>query len=221
MGPVPATPPRRKGAGTRTWLVVSCAGKSYLEEVRDELENLLDDDMDMAEMYLTDKLVRQQFEDDVLKDELENDAFEFDDEIDEDLKSNKSSTGDLTGFKPNIEELEMLLEAYFAQIEGTLNKLSTMREYVDDTEDYVNIMLDDKQNQLLQMGVVLSTATLVLNCGIVVAGIFGMNIHIELFDGEQTQFLETTFGTVGGDAKPTLPSFVVHDDSIDVWVMPS
>jgi magnesium transporter len=35
-----------------------------------------------------------------------------------------------------------------------------LREYVEDTEDYINIMLDDKQNQLLQMGVVLSTATL-------------------------------------------------------------
>ncbi|KAF8411773.1 hypothetical protein HHK36_004332 [Tetracentron sinense] len=229
-----------------------------VQKVRDELENLLDDDMDMAEMYLTDKLARQQFEDDGLKDELENDAFEFDDELilegfgaqipsvhespleenldhkvslvfgiagpsgrparraissvverahdncvvvpglDEDVKSNKSSTGDVTGFKPNIEELEMLLEAYFPQIEGTLNKLSAMREYVDDTEDYVNIMLDDKQNQLLQMGVVLSTATLLLSCGIVIAGILGMNIHIELFNRGQAQFLETTSGIVGG-----------------------
>ncbi|KAK9139586.1 hypothetical protein Scep_009267 [Stephania cephalantha] len=31
----------------------------------------------------------------------------------------------LTGFKPNVDALEMLLGAYFAQIEGTLNKLST------------------------------------------------------------------------------------------------
>lgn len=73
-----------------------------------------------------------------------------------------------------------------------------MREYVDDTEDYINIMLDDKQNQLLQMGVMLSSATLVLNAGIVVAGIFGMNIHIDLFDTSQLQFLETVLGTVVG-----------------------
>lgn len=33
---------------------------------------------------------------------------------------------DSVGYKPNIEELEMLLEAYFVQIEGTLNKLSTV-----------------------------------------------------------------------------------------------
>ncbi|KAK9150757.1 hypothetical protein Syun_009066 [Stephania yunnanensis] len=33
-------------------------------EVRDELENLLDDDMDMVEMYLTDKLARKLGEND-------------------------------------------------------------------------------------------------------------------------------------------------------------
>jgi magnesium transporter len=31
-------------------------------QVRDELENLLDDDGDMAELYLTDKLAKQKFE---------------------------------------------------------------------------------------------------------------------------------------------------------------
>ncbi|KAK9119257.1 hypothetical protein Scep_017350 [Stephania cephalantha] len=33
----------------------------------------------------------------------------------------------LTGFKPNVDALEMLLGAYFAQIEGTLNQLSTAK----------------------------------------------------------------------------------------------
>lgn len=56
-----------------------------------------------------------------------------------------------------------------------------LREYVDDTEDYINIMLDDKQNHLLQMGVLLTTATLVVSAFIVVTGIFGMNITIDLF----------------------------------------
>ena len=53
-----------------------------------------------------------------------------------------------------------------------------LREYVDDTEDYINIMLDDKQNQLLQMGVMLSTATVVITAGVAVVGLFGMNIGI-------------------------------------------
>ncbi|WJX77211.1 hypothetical protein P8452_60539 [Trifolium repens] len=35
----------------------------------------------------------------------------------------------------------MLLEAYFMQIDGTLNKLTTLLEYIDDTEDYINIQV--------------------------------------------------------------------------------
>ncbi|XXG62933.1 hypothetical protein AAC387_Pa05g1218 [Persea americana] len=174
--------------------LVTISGR--VQKVRDELEHLLDDDMDMAEMYLTDKLA-QQSEETSSRDELDNNAFELDDERDEDSKSKaRRSYESSSGFKPNIEELEMLLEAYFTQVGGTLNKLSTLREYVDDTEDYINIMLDDKQNQLLQMGVMLSTATLVLNAGIVVAGVFGMNIHINLFESSQLQFSETVIGTI-------------------------
>lgn len=48
-------------------------------KVRDELEHLLDDDMDMAEMYLTDKLA-QQLEENSSRDELDNSAPESDDE---------------------------------------------------------------------------------------------------------------------------------------------
>lgn len=73
-----------------------------------------------------------------------------------------------------------------------------MSEYVNDTEDFINIMLDEKQNQLLQMGVMLSTANMILNAGIVVVGLFGMNISISLFDGKPRQFWETVCGTVGG-----------------------
>lgn len=46
---------------------------------------------------------------------------------DEDYRSEPAGTasnGSFIGYKPNIEELEMLLEAYFVQIDGTLNKLS-------------------------------------------------------------------------------------------------
>ncbi|XP_058191790.1 magnesium transporter MRS2-F-like isoform X2 [Rhododendron vialii] len=160
--------------------------------VRDELEHLLDDDMDMAEMYLTDKHNKQHAEEPEPKDDTEDDS-------DEDGGSSRSSSADLSGQKPKVEELEMLLEAYFAQLEGALSKLSTMREYVDDTEDYINIILDEKQNQLLRIGVVMSTAIMLLNIGIVIAGIYGMNIRIPLFDyGVPMQFNMTTFGVIAG-----------------------
>lgn len=84
-----------------------------------------------------------------------------------------------------------------------------MSEYVGDTEDFINIMLDDKQNQLLQMGVMLSTANMIINAGIVVVGLFGMNITIELFSsGPSATFLGTTFGTVGSCVALYLIAFV-------------
>lgn len=40
-----------------------------------------------------------------------------------------SSTGTVSAKPLDVEELEMLLEAYFVQVDGTLNKLSTVRSY--------------------------------------------------------------------------------------------
>lgn len=179
--------------------LVAISGR--VQKVRDELEHLLDDDMDMAEMYLSEKLAQQRLGESLSRVDIDHDSFEVEEDRDEDedIKDETvSSRGGLGGFRPNIEELEMLLEAYFVQIDGTLNKLSHLREYVDDTEDYINIMLDEKQNQLLQMGVMLSTATMLFTAGVVVVGLFGMNISIDLFNAPYSKFWETTFGTVGG-----------------------
>ncbi|CAO2173610.1 unnamed protein product [Urochloa humidicola] len=177
-----------------------------VHKVRDEVEHLLDDDADMADMHLSEKLAYQatgqlsRF--DVGKDK-EPGEFDEDREQDDETEQEDDDHGEegSMAFTPRIDELENLLEAYFVQIDGTLNKLSTLREYVEDTEDYINIMLDDKQNQLLQMGVVLSTATLMITCAIVVTGIFGMNVHIALFRITDTNvFWEATGGMVAGAA---------------------
>lgn len=223
-----------------------------VQKVRDELEHLLDDDEDMAEMYLTEKLLQQQLEQTSDEDTVETPDHDVDDngvdinqsvpaaeilleagvgggvnyvEEDEDNLNSReqmfgasnlrdsrgtraSTTYSVTTTKLDVEELEMLLEAYFVQIDGTLNKLSTLREYVDDTEDYINIMLDDKQNHLLQMGVMLTTATLVVSAFVVVAGIFGMNINIELFDKNLYGMREFMW-TVGGGTAGTIFLYVV------------
>lgn len=223
-----------------------------VQKVRDELEHLLDDDEDMAEMYLTDKMIQQHLEnssvssiherdgmddgvlhadmDDGIPDEISLEANGVSATYEGDLQNidnpqehlfgtphalgrdshgtHTSTTHSAISKHLDVEELEMLLEAYFVQIDGTLNKLSTLREYVDDTEDYINIMLDDKQNHLLQMGVMLTTATLVVSAFVVVAGIFGMNIHIELFDDKKSGVQEFLW-TVGGGATGSIFLYVI------------
>ncbi|PIN08914.1 Magnesium transporters: CorA family [Handroanthus impetiginosus] len=206
-----------------------------VQKVRDELEHLLDDDEDMAEMYLTDKLQQQLLESssassvnelDTMNEEVAQPDVEHrtpieimmggdisDSDVHETVKLQEQSNAfrrhsdqadtsmqSATARNLDVEELEMILEAYFVQIEGTLNKLSTLREYVDDTEDYINIMLDDKQNNLLQMGVVLTTATLVVSAFVAVTGVFGMNITIELFDDQKAGMPEFLWTVGGGTA---------------------
>ncbi|CAI5957751.1 unnamed protein product, partial [Closterium sp. NIES-65] len=191
----------------------------------------------------------------------------------------------------DVEELKMLLEAYFVQIEGTLNKLSSMshpsvargsgleatehyinniflytppyhtlreyvedtedkhnagreaeqsaaderaahhrhslhllppyttplstplysslREYVEDTEDYINIMLDEKQNSLLQMNVLLTTATLFISFFIVVTGVFGMNIDCSYFDPENPANYSVFYYVVIGSTVACITSFIL------------
>ncbi|CAL5411960.1 unnamed protein product [Camellia sinensis] len=61
---------------------------------------------------------------------------------------------------------------------GGVDESSNMklREYIDDTEDYINIQLDNHRNQLIQLELFLSSGTVSLSIYSLVAGIFGMNI---------------------------------------------
>ncbi|GJP38948.1 hypothetical protein CLOM_g1363 [Closterium sp. NIES-68] len=66
--------------------------------------------------------------------------------------------------------------SYFVQIDSILNKLFTLREYIDDTEDYINIQIDNHRNQLIQLELVLNAGIMVTSISATVVGIFGMNI---------------------------------------------
>ncbi|XP_015969711.1 magnesium transporter MRS2-I isoform X2 [Arachis duranensis] len=157
-----------------------------VQKIRDELENLLDDDDDMADLYLSKKLAN-----------LSSPASSFgapnwllsspnpDSKI---HRSSKASTATSVQVENDVEDLEMLLEAYFTQIEGTLNKLNTLREYIDDTEDYINIQLDSHRNQLIQLELFLSSGTVCLSIYSLVGAIFGMNIPYTWKDGHGYMF---------------------------------
>ncbi|KAF9688864.1 hypothetical protein SADUNF_Sadunf01G0032300 [Salix dunnii] len=193
-----------------------------VQKVRDEIEQLMDDDGDMAEMYLTEKKSRMEsslYGDQSLMGFRSNDggtsisapvspvssppdsrklekSLSIARSRHESMRSSESAT-------ENIEELEMLLEAYFVVIDSTLNKLTSLKEYIDDTEDFINIQLkiwvladcavsysywitvqthDNVRNQLIQFELLLTTATFVVAIFGVVAGIFGMNFTVPLFD---------------------------------------
>ncbi|KAL8533639.1 hypothetical protein ACS0TY_009877 [Phlomoides rotata] len=120
-----------------------------VQKVCDEIEHLMNDDGDMAEMYLTEKKERR--ENSTISDLCDQNS------TSEDVKvvsksapvspvascsgvpklqrafSTMSSTkhGSLlssSGGGENIDQLEMLLEAYFVVIDNTLNKLLSVRK---------------------------------------------------------------------------------------------
>ncbi|XP_024366415.1 magnesium transporter MRS2-I isoform X2 [Physcomitrium patens] len=156
-----------------------------VQKVRDELEQLLDDDDDMADLFLTRKR----------GDGSSSPTGSSDAPTSPTIASRASWVSKGTGAislnhgtatatdSDDVEELEMLLE-----IDSTLNKLTTLREYIDDTEDYINIQLDNHRNQLIQLELILSSATVVVALFSLVAGIFGMNIPYEWNENHEEAF---------------------------------
>ncbi|KAF9677144.1 hypothetical protein SADUNF_Sadunf08G0077200 [Salix dunnii] len=174
-----------------------------VQRVHDEIEHLMDDDGDMAEMYLTEKKQRSEayalgdiyFQNDIPGEggvvsksapvspvtsisgaqKLQR-AFSNISPSKHGSLMSSSSNGN------NIDQLEMLLEAYFAAVDNTLSKLFSLKEYIDDTEDLINIKLGNVQNQLIQFELLLTAATFVTTIFAVVTGIFGMNFVASIFD---------------------------------------
>ncbi|XP_042457794.1 magnesium transporter MRS2-I-like [Zingiber officinale] len=153
-----------------------------VQKVRDELEQLLDDDDDMADLYLSRKLAGPSSPS---SGSGVPNWFPTSPTIASKISraASRASAATIHGNDNDVEELEMLLEAYFMQIDGTFNKLTTLREYIDDTEDYINIQLDNHRNQLIQLELFLSSGTVCLSLYALVAGVFGMNIPYSWNDG--------------------------------------
>ncbi|KAL5704080.1 Magnesium transporter MRS2-4 [Ranunculus cassubicifolius] len=153
-----------------------------VQKVRDEIEHLLDDNEDMAHLYLTRKwLQNQQFES-LLGPTASNCTLNVASNLRR-LNSNMSASLITSNHSDDndVEDLEMLLEAYFMQLDATRNKILSVREYIDDTEDYVNIQLDNQRNELIQLQLILTIASFAIAAETLLAGIFGMNIPCYLY----------------------------------------
>ncbi|MCD9638807.1 Magnesium transporter MRS2-4 [Datura stramonium] len=154
-----------------------------VQKVRDEIEHLLDDNEDMAQLYLTRKWIQNQQTETLLGTIVSNSIVPAAPNLRR-LNSARSRSGSLVSnhFNYNdVEDLEMLLEAYFMQLEGTRNKILSVREYIDDTEDYVNIQLDNQRNELIQLQLTLTIASFAVAVETLIAGWFGMNIPCTLY----------------------------------------
>ncbi|XAR54699.1 hypothetical protein NMG60_11029951, partial [Bertholletia excelsa] len=142
--------------------------------VRDELKQLLEDDDDMADLYLSRKLAGVS-----LAVRGSNPANWFPASPSIVSKVSRASKGSVATFcedEDDVEELEMLLEAHLRQMDETMNKLTMLREYIDSTENYVKIQCRNYRNWLIQAELIVNAMNVSLTIYALVAGIFGMNI---------------------------------------------
>ena len=68
------------------------------------------------------------------------------------------------------EAVENLLESYFMQIDSTHDRLDAIGEFIEDTEEYINIELDSSRNRLLRLEIVLTAGTFGITMFSLVAG---------------------------------------------------
>ncbi|CAI9775938.1 unnamed protein product [Fraxinus pennsylvanica] len=160
-----------------------------VQKVRDELEQLLDDDDDMADLYLSRKLAGTSSP---VSGSAAASWFLASPTIGSKIsRATRASIATIRGDDNDVEDLGMLLEYNVRmkyQIDGTLNKLTTLREYVDNTEDYINIQLDNHRNQLIQLELILSSGTVCMSIFALVTGIFGVNIPYTWNNGHGYMF---------------------------------
>ncbi|GAB2283551.1 Magnesium transporter MRS2-4 [Dionaea muscipula] len=154
-----------------------------VQKVRNEIEHLLDDNEDMAHLYLTRRMIQYQQSELLLGTASSSTIIHVPHYLSRasSYKSGSLVTSNYADYD-DVEDLEMLLEAYFMQLDRTRNKILSVREYIDDTEDYVNIQLDNQRNELIQLQLTLTIASFALTLETLVAGLFGMNIQCTLYN---------------------------------------
>ncbi|EEB06596.1 magnesium ion transporter Mrs2 [Schizosaccharomyces japonicus yFS275] len=109
--------------------------------IRNTLDETLEQDEDLAGMYLTEK-----------------------------LKNGKSRP------MHKHEEVELLLETYYKQVEEIVQRADSLSSSIKHTEEVCNIVLDANRNALMIYDLKLSVLTMSTGLAAVFAGLFGMNL---------------------------------------------
>uniref|UniRef100_A0A0E0MAB9 Magnesium transporter n=1 Tax=Oryza punctata TaxID=4537 RepID=A0A0E0MAB9_ORYPU len=181
---------------------------AHVQKVRDEIEHLLDDNEDMAHLYLTRKQLQNQQVEALISSAASNSIVPGGTSLSRLNYSFRRSVSIATSMHldNDVEDLEMLLEAYFMQLDGIRNRILSVREYIDDTEDYVNIQLDNQRNELIQLQLTLTIASFGIAVNTFIAGAFAMNIQSKLYSIDDGSFF---WPFVGGTSSGCLMIFIV------------
>merc|ERR1719430_1299406 len=91
------------------------------------------------------------------------------------------------------DELELLLEAYYADFEEIVAEIKTVKDTIEDSNQFISAHLDTVRNKMLRMSLVMEMGALALGSGAVVGGLFGMNL-VSGLENHPTAFYITLSG---------------------------
>lgn len=131
--------------------------KTFL--IRQVLDDLLENDEDMAMMYLTDPRILPETD---LKNEKLLD------------KKNKSEDDEEEEF--DFADLEMLIENYYTQCDEFVQQSISLIEDIKSTEEIVNIILDANRNSLMLLELKITIYTLGFTVASLLPAFYGMNL---------------------------------------------
>eukprot|EP00884_Botryococcus_braunii_P017222 jgi/Botrbrau1/4183/Bobra.0192s0043.1 len=162
--------------------------------VKKELEDILDDDEDMADMYLERRAEQ------LTAATASRAANQASAESRSDVAAPRSpvtlaARRDEPRVSPHdIEEAENLLESYFLQMNLLLSRLLLVKSRIEDTEDLINIELDHRRNQLVAFNLLVTILSACFGFVAMVGGIFGMNLAPMPVESTVAGFYAATFG---------------------------
>lgn len=85
----------------------------------------------------------------------------------------------------NHAEAEILLESYYKTIDEIVQTVENLKSQIKTSEEIINIMLDSNRNELMLLGLKVSTFILSLGVVLYISALYGMNLenYIEESDG--------------------------------------
>ncbi|CAK9436474.1 uncharacterized protein LODBEIA_P10320 [Lodderomyces beijingensis] len=127
--------------------------------IRDVLEDLLENDEDLAGMYLSRPKTKP-------IDHASGGSGGSNEILDEDVDKNMD----------NYEDLEMILESYYRQCDEFVQQAGSLLNDIKATEEIVNIILDANRNSLMLYELKITVYTLGFTVATLVPAFYGMNL---------------------------------------------
>merc|ERR1712062_332279 len=69
-------------------------------------------------------------------------------------------------------ELELIFESYYADFEEIVAEIKTVKDTIEDTNQFISAHLDSVRNKMLRLSLMLEMGALALGSGAVVGGVF-------------------------------------------------